>query len=77
MIKLFECIMESKVSTWVRKIVRGLTYKFDFHIRGLTYKQHTTTLRVLMEERCLRGKGSYSGFTDLKKAFNIAPHEHL
>ena len=57
MIKLFECIMESKVSTWVRKIVRGLTYKFDFHIRGLTYKQHTTTLRVLMEESCFRGKG--------------------
>ena len=38
---------------------------------------HLVTLRVLMEESCLRGKGLYCCFVDFKKVFDMVPPEHL
>ena len=38
---------------------------------------HLVTLWVLMEESRLGGKGLYCSFVDLKKAFEMVPHEHV
>ena len=35
------------------------------------------SLRVLMEESRLRGKGLHCCFVDFKKAFDMVPREHL
>ena len=76
MAKQFECIMESKVSAWAEKNGKRDYRQVGFRKHHNTI-DHLVTLQVLMEESHLRGKGLYYCFVDLKKVFDMVPHEHL
>ena len=39
--------------------------------------KHLVTLRVLLQESCLRDTGLYCCFVDFKKSFDLVPGEHL
>ena len=76
MAKLFGCIMESKISVWAEKNGKRAYGQAGFRKHHSTI-DHLVTLRVLMEESRLRGKGLYCCFVDFKKAFDMVPREHL
>ena len=76
MAKLFGCVMEMKLSAWAEinnKRARGQTGFRQAH----STIDHLVTLRVLMEESRLVGKGLYCCFVDFKKAFDMVPRDIL
>ena len=68
MAKLFGCIMESKISAWAEKKGKRTYGQAGFRQHHSTI-DHLVTLRVLMEESLLRGKGLYCCFVEFKKSF--------
>ena len=79
MTKLFGGIMESKISIWAEENGKRAYGQAGFrkHHSTIDHLDHIVTLRVLMEESRLRGKGLYCCFVDFKKAFDTVPREHL
>ena len=76
MAKLFGCIMEMKLSSWAEDNDKRAHGQAGFWKAHSTV-DHLVTLRVLMEESRLAGKGLYCCFVDFKKAFDMVPRTNL
>ena len=76
MAKLFGCVMEMKLSTWAESNNKRAHGQAGFRKSHSTI-DHLVTLRVLMEESRLAGKGLYCCFVDFKKAFDTVPRDNL
>ena len=70
--------MESNISAWAAKNGKRAYGQSGFRKHHGTI-DHLVTLRVLMEESRLGGKGLYCCFidSDFKKAFDMVPRDHL
>ena len=67
MAKLFGSVMEMKLSSWAELNNKRARRQAGFRQAHSTI-DHLVTLRVLMEESRLAGKGLYCCFVDFKKA---------
>ncbi|MCO5601437.1 hypothetical protein L7F22_055559 [Adiantum nelumboides] len=76
MAKLFGCVMEMKISKWVEENGKRAHGQAGF-CKDHSTIVHLVTLRILMEESHLKGKGLYCCFVDFKKAFDMVPQENL
>ena len=77
MAKLFGCVIESKLSVWAENNGKRAYGQARFR-KGHNTIDHLVTLRVLVEESCLKGKGLYCCLdVDFKKAFNMVPRDKL
>ncbi|MCO5612488.1 hypothetical protein L7F22_066756 [Adiantum nelumboides] len=68
--------MEMKISKWAEENGKRAHGQANFRKDHSTI-DHLVTLRVLMEESRLKGKGLYCFFVDFKKAFDMVPRENL
>ena len=68
--------MEMKISAWAESNNKRAHGQAGFRKSHSTI-DHLVTLRVLMEESCLAGKGLYCCFVDFKKAFDMVPRTNL
>ncbi|MCO5565063.1 hypothetical protein L7F22_018734 [Adiantum nelumboides] len=68
--------MEMKISKWAEENGKRTHGQAGFRKDHSTIN-HLVTLRVLMEESRLKGKGLYCCFVDFKKAFDMVPRENL
>ena len=79
----FVSLILSNLLTWWSSQHRCSCFRIDdLRLQQLFPKHHSTidhlvTLRVLMEENPLRGKGLYCCFVDFKTTFDMVPHEHV
>ena len=76
MAKLFGSVMEMKLSSWAELNDKWACGQAGFCQAHSTI-DHLVTLRVLMEESRLMGKGLYCCFVDFKKAFDMVPRDTL
>ena len=74
--KLYNTIMEQKISTWVESTSKRALGQVGFRPKH-SIVDHLVTLRVIMEESWLQGKTIYCCFVNFKKAFDSVPQSEL